>query len=473
MIILNIFKGSFVQFFLVPVLSIFIICTALVFTPSNLYFFENFSVIDFLAISLWGSSIWLFNRVIYKLYFRGVLVRKNGVHLPTLLENVIRVLIWFFSFLLFISIYFDYELTGLWATSSVTIAVLGFALRGMVMDIFSGISMGIERPFEIGDWIMTDNGIIGQVQEMNWRVTKIVTRENIVTILPNSMLAVGQLQNYGNGRYFRETVELELEYNITAHRAERILKSSANLIKEVQSSFKSPDTKILDFTPRGVKWELRFWLNNYEKRDDIVYEVQKNILRNLHFSGVEIPREKVDIVHSKNDNFERDDVVFMLKHIDFMECLQEEEFLFLSQVSTRHLFLENHEIIKFSQSGDSLFLLLEGTLSVHVPKENDNFIEVAKIKPGSFFGEMSLLTGALRSATVKADIDSIVYEIKQEHLKPILEKRVEILESLAEYIAQREERNKKEVLKTHLDDIVQEEKTKGGIEQLKRLFSIL
>jgi small-conductance mechanosensitive channel len=72
---------------------------------------------------------------------------------------------------------FGVEIVGLVTTSGILIAIIVFALRGMISDIFAGIALNIERPLKKGDWIELNDGSIGQVQEINWRATRLLTRE--------------------------------------------------------------------------------------------------------------------------------------------------------------------------------------------------------------------------------------------------------------------------------------------------------
>lgn len=399
--------------------------------------------------SIWFGTTWFVVHVLIK-YGIGLLITKeNRAKVPHLLIDLFATFLWFISFFSFLSIYYEYNFIGLWATSSVLIAVIGFALRGILLDLFSGIAMGLDRPFKIGDWIEMEDGTVGKVESINWRVTKIVMRDNVEKIIPNNLLASIAHNNYGSGRYFRETIDIELDYHISSHRAERILIGAASGIAEIKHAPKKPDTKISEFTNRGVKWELRFWLNQYEKRDELIYNVQKNLLRNLYVSGISVSKKKYDITYLKGEpTSERNDVEFLLRHSVF-DSLTAQEIEKLSEKSIRRLYLQGETVINYGDDGDSLFLLLEGTLSVHIPKQHEpgEFIEVAEIISGEFFGEMSMLTGATRSATIYAEVDSIVYEVKRDHLRPILEARDEIIEGLHQCLLRRLEVNEQMLAK--------------------------
>jgi CRP-like cAMP-binding protein len=88
-----------------------------------------------------------------------------------------------------------------------------------------------------------------------------------------------------------------------------------------------------------------------------------------------------------------------------------------------------------------MFLVVEGLLDVLTESEIDGHaIHVSEIGPGEYFGEMCLLTGATRSATVIAMTDTVLFEIDKKAMKQVLARRPEISQSLAETAAERKRR---------------------------------
>ena len=94
---------------------------------------------------------------------------------------------------------FDQPATGLITVSSVVIAVVGFALRNVISDLFSGVALGVEHPYRIGDWIETTQSS-GKVFEITWRTTRLLDRNGFAIIVPNGLVANQRLVNYGGGR---------------------------------------------------------------------------------------------------------------------------------------------------------------------------------------------------------------------------------------------------------------------------------
>ena len=107
----------------------------------------------------------------------------------------------------------------------------------------------------------------------------------------------------------------------------------------------------------------------------------------------------------------------------------------------QRLIKKAEDVVLQGQSGESLFIVKEGLLQVNIAIDNDQTINVAHLVPGSFFGEMSLLTGDPRNATVTTQVDSLIYEVTKRDLEPILRGRPEIAAILSESIAERQSRN--------------------------------
>jgi CRP-like cAMP-binding protein len=127
---------------------------------------------------------------------------------------------------------------------------------------------------------------------------------------------------------------------------------------------------------------------------------------------------------------------YLLKQVALFTVLDDSELTSLAARMTPCMFTAGDVIVAQGEAGTSMYLVAEGLLHVYVARpESADLIQVGQLIPGQFFGEMSLLTGEPRSATVKAATDVLVYEITKEDIELLLEKRPEIAERLTETIA--------------------------------------
>ena len=140
------------------------------------------------------------------------------------------------------------------------------------------------------------------------------------------------------------------------------------------------------------------------------------------------------------ENEEHEDINF-LHGIALLSPLTREELEELGRNMRRHLCVAGQPVVCEGEEGDSLFVVKEGTLEASSTNENGFNTIVGRLNPGNFFGEMSLLTGAPRSANVAPSVDSIVFEITRADLEPLIQKRPDMAAQLSEVLAERQMRN--------------------------------
>lgn len=126
--------------------------------------------------------------------WKRIFVDKLKTQAPKILKDLSLVLLLIITATCIAGIVFKQPLIGFWATSSATALVVGFALRNMILDLFSGIAINIEKPYSIGDWIeihqnMSSEKVIGKVEEISWRATHLRTEDNTVIVNPNSVIS--------------------------------------------------------------------------------------------------------------------------------------------------------------------------------------------------------------------------------------------------------------------------------------------
>ena len=128
----------------------------------------------------------------------------------------------------------------------------------------------------------------------------------------------------------------------------------------------------------------------------------------------------------------------ILNQIPFFAGLNEANKKILYENAKCQLYDEDSTIIEKGQSGQSMFVVIDGLLGVYIDYEHrGKASKVADLSDGQFFGEMSLLTGEPRSATIRSLTDSILYEIDNEALAPILKENPKVAMQISEIMAER------------------------------------
>jgi small-conductance mechanosensitive channel len=113
-----------------------------------------------------------------------------------IISDLLAGMIYLVTLLAIVNFVFEVPIGGLLATSGVIAIVLGLALQSSLADVFSGIAIGIERPYSAGDLLWVEGGIEGRVIQVNWRSTHIATVNKDVAVVPNSVMAKARLINH-------------------------------------------------------------------------------------------------------------------------------------------------------------------------------------------------------------------------------------------------------------------------------------
>lgn len=455
--------------------------------------YQYYKVLHYaIEIGIFISGAALINRVLKIFFWDGIVSKSLQGSVPRFLIHFSALIIYFITFTLIGAYVFKLSLTGIWAASSVLAIVIGFALRDMILDLFTGLAINIERPYQIGDWIQInrnnpDEQVLGEVIDINWRSTRLRTEEKTTVVIPNNLMSTFIVTNYTHDdKSVRFETLIYLDHTVHLDRARRVIKSAVKTVLKSEGFFDFPEPQILvgAATESGViQYRIRYWINPWkgiypaQSRD----RIHSSILNNLSLSGLTPAYPKQEFYYSRipgkklHDSKSFEYRKNILKNVSLFNSFEEEELNKLVNRIDERSYKEGETIIKMGDPGESMFILAEGLIEVLVSRENGYEQRVAQIYPGEFFGEMSLLTGEPRSATVKALTDILAFEVKKEHLESLFKTRPDIMDEISEIIAQRRTSNIEELEKA--SSVVDFKPPTGFSKQLaskiKSFFNIL
>lgn len=297
------------------------------------------------------------------------------------------------------------------ATSAVGAVVVGFALQDTLGNLFAGLAIQIEKPFRVGHWIRVGERE-GQVQEVTWRATKLRTRDGEFLIVPNSLMAKDPVLNYSEPTVANMvSVEVGTGYETPPNDAKRAILEA---IDNAPLALKTPAPQVLvkGFGASAVDYQALFWVDDYGKEREARDEVRVNLWYTLRRHGIEIPWP-IQIEYSREEKPARTDEQVSeaaegLGRVDLFATQSVEARQRLAAAGRPRLFAAGEAVVRQDAAGDSMFVLLGGAARVTLEPSGQ---EVAVIPAGGFFGEMSMLTGERRTATVRAIEDVRALEI--------------------------------------------------------------
>ena len=322
---------------------------------------------------------------------------------PTILQDAIVIVL-----VLLASTFLSQQLV---TTSAVSAVVIGFALQDTLGNAFAGLAIQSEKPFHVGQWVRVGDHE-GRVAEVTWRATKLRTKAGNFVVLPNNVVAKEAIVNYSEpAAPLRLEVEVGASYLTPPNEVKAAIMEALRHSSRVLAA-PSPDVVLLAFDASAINYKARFWIDDYQADEASRDEVRTAIYYSFQRHGIDIPwpiqvqyeREwKEPDVNQKVEEEER-----LLAGVDLFATLPPELRSQVARSAPMAVYGSGETIVREGEDGQSMFVVVSGSVSVVLEPSRD---EVARIERGGYFGEMSLLTGEPRSATVVALGDVVVVEI--------------------------------------------------------------
>ena len=337
------------------------------------------------------------------------------------------------------------DLSSVFATSALLSVVLGFALQETLGNLFAGLTLNAEHPFDPGEWV-TFGKYSGKVVDVGWRSTRLVNADGDEMLVPNSLISREVVVNHMRPLH---TYALDLLINIdldtSPARAKSVLLEAAQSCPLTLTQ-PAPRVDLASFGADGASYRLICHIQSFGEQRRGLDQLQEAIWYALRRAAIEMPYPQTTLSFreraAESDERRRRDHLAeaedLLSRIDFVKAMTAEARKVLAE---RARFLEygpGQAVVRQGDPGHTLFLVANGEVSVRVrPDASTSEKEVARLGRGALFGEMSVLTGDPRTATVVALGDAALLSVDREAFELILSREPELAQRLAEVITQR------------------------------------
>jgi small-conductance mechanosensitive channel/CRP-like cAMP-binding protein len=371
--------------------------------------------------------------------------RRGQRQAPAILRDVVAAVVGGLILVVLLRASFGVDVAALVATSAALSIVLGFALQETLANLFAGLALMLERPFEPGDWIQMGD-LIGQVQEVSWRAVRLkLIRQEDFLIVPNSVVAKSQIVNMSQPLPIHgHAIEVSAPYAEAPGRVRQVLVEAALDVAGVLPA-PPPKARITRFDSSAIVYQLVYYMDDYTS----IYDIQGEVLSRCWYAfrrhGINMPFPVSDILVRDAvkvaDDARAEEVrqtAALVAGVEFLEALTSEQFDRLASESQIVPYPTGGAVVRQGDDGDSLFLVASGRVEVSVrPPGGGPEQSLATLGPGDYFGEMSLLTGAPRSATIRAAEETRLVILRKEALRPLFVADPTVLERLSKTLARR------------------------------------
>jgi small-conductance mechanosensitive channel/CRP-like cAMP-binding protein len=376
-------------------------------------------------------------------------VLLNTLHLrpPRILRDLLLALTYIVVAIAILSR--DVDITGIVATSAVLTAIIGLSFQDTLGNMMGGMALQMERTIGVGDWIKLD-GHEGLVKEIRWRHTAIETRNWDTIVIPNSVLMKSQVtvlgRRSGYPRQHRQWVYFNVDFRY----------SPAEVIDVVETALRAepipnvapdplPNCVLMDFKDSYASYAVRYWLTNLAVDDPTNSIVRTRIYFALRRANIPLSIPAHSLFVTEEDRARREEKssaevnkrVEALKRVELFHALTDEERRALAARLRVAPFVRGEAITRQGAEAHWLYLIMRGDAEVRVSVDGQLNEHVATLHRGDFFGEMGMMTGAPRTATIIALSEVECYRLDKDAFHDILQRRPEIAESISEILARR------------------------------------
>jgi small-conductance mechanosensitive channel len=374
--------------------------------------------------------------------FQWLFQRRQGAAPPALLDSVVAVVLYAVGGAFIARRWFGLELAPFLATSAVVGAVVGLALQDTLGNLFAGIALHTESPFRVGDWVRVGDRD-GQVEQVSWRATRLRTWDGDTLVLPNNEVARHALLNYSLPRApHSRVVVVTVGYQTPPDDVLGVLREAAEQVEGFAADV-PPAFRIIGFHEYGIHYEIRYFFASYADYRRLEGEIYRLVWYHLRRRGIDVPYPVRQVRVSRAERPAPaenpvDRLAGILKAVDLFRSLSDEDRRAVARRFRPFRYAAGERVIEEGDPGDSFFVVDRGELAV-LKQMGGAPREIARLRTGQFFGEMALLTGERRTATVRAVTDAELFTIDKAGLQSILAANPAVAVDISTLLAQRRE----------------------------------
>ena len=341
------------------------------------------------------------------------------------------------------------NLSGIITTSAVMTAVLAFSMQETLGNILGGLALQLDNSIKVGDWVKVDD-VSGRVSEVRWRYTAIETRNWETIVIPNSLLMKAKFSVLGRRTnkplQLRRWIYFEVGYE---HLAGKVIDIAQNAVRQgrIANVAENPPANclLMEFAPTSSRYALRYWLTDIEADDVTDSAVRSRIYAALQRNGIQIPYPRYQIhLTNKDDKYKQNKHQRQLKErmdalhqVDLFKTLHDDELAEAAEHLVYTPFVQGDIIMRQGTVAHWLYIIINGTAEVFLELPDGSKRRIDTIQGGCFLGEMGLMTGDPRSATVIALSEVLAYRLDKATFQKILNNRPELAIEISDLLTQR------------------------------------
>ena len=334
------------------------------------------------------------------------------------------------------------DLSSLVTTSAILTAVVAFAMQDTLGNVLAGVAVQLDNSVRIGDWIRLDT-VSGRVRDIRWRSTLLETRNWETVVIPNSLLMKGRVeilgQRDGAPLQWRRILDFMVDPGVPPARVIAIVDDEMRELSIPNvARTPAPSCVLRKFEEGNLCYQLRYFLTELLEDDLTDSMVRVHLFASLQRAGIRVaePQRTVHAVQRDEAHAEtvrRRELTRRLQALATVPAfaeLPEEERADIAERLQYAPFARGDVITKQGNKAHWLYILAFGEAEVLFEPPGGAAQVIGTLHAGQFFGEMALLTGDARAATVVAKTDVECYRLDRASFQELLAGKPQIAEEI-------------------------------------------
>jgi small-conductance mechanosensitive channel len=342
------------------------------------------------------------------------------------------------------------DLGSLVTTSAILTAVIAFAMQDTLGNVLGGLAIQLDSSVQVGDWIRVDDNLTGRVRDIRWRTTLIETRNWETVLIPNSALMKGRVsilgRREGANPAWRRSLNFMVDPGVPPA---RVIATVEDEMRELAipnvARVPAPSCVLHSFEQGNLRYQLRYFLTDFLEDDTTDSMVRVHLFASLQRAGIRMAEPQHTIHAVQRDEAHAETVkkreltrrLKVLNSVQLFAGLSEGEKAELAERLQYAPFARGDAITKQGSTAHWLYLLAFGEAEVLYEPPGGGAQVIGRVQAGQFFGEMALISGEARSATVTAKTDVECYRLDRASFKELLGTRPEIASEVGRIVGSR------------------------------------
>ena len=334
------------------------------------------------------------------------------------------------------------DVSSLVTTSAILTAVLAFAMQDTLGNVLSGLAIQLDNSVQVGDWVQLDH-VSGRVTDIRWRSTLIETRNWETVVVPNSQLMKASVaivgRREGQPQQWRRILTFLVDPGLPPA---RVISTVEDEMRElaIPNVARTPAARciLFGFVQGNLQYQLRYFLTDIQEDDTTDSMVRVHLFATLQRAGIRIaePQHTVhavqrDEAHAANvRRRELSRRMQALSGIPFFAALPDAERSEIAERLQYAPFARGDVITKQGNTAHWLYMVAYGEAEVVFEPAHGPAQVIGRIGTGEIFGEMALISGEARGATVVAKTDVECYRLDRASFQELIGARPEIAEEV-------------------------------------------